>query len=105
VSGELKSETLFIENRDDAFNKFKEKWGVTPSFLDGPFYRKLEKNKKPIHNKEIKMGSKMIRGIYKNTQIKGITLVKPENYIFVTYCEDKNLNQNVIHISEIKELK
>lgn len=104
VDGEIKADTIFVETRDDAFNYFKQKWNVSPTFLDGPFYRKIEKNKKPILNKEIKMGNKIIKGIYKGSQVKGIVLQHPENYIFITYSENKEVNQNVIHISEIKEL-
>jgi len=62
----------------------------------------LEKNKKPVHNKEIKMGNKIISGIYKGLKVKGIVLQQPENYIFITFSEDKEINQRVIHISEIK---
>lgn len=104
VDSELKAETFFVERRDDAFSLFKEKWGVHPQFLDGPFYRKIEKNKKPILNKEIKMGNKLIKGIYKGVEIKGIQLIQPEDYIFITFCNKKELNKNVIHISEVKIL-
>jgi hypothetical protein len=104
IEGSLRAETFFTENRDNAYNLFKEKWGDSPSFLDGPFYRKLEKNKKPVYNKEIKLGCKIIQGKVKNSKIKGIILLQPENYVFVTFCEDKELNQKIIHISEVKEI-
>lgn len=102
VDGVLKGDTIFTETRDGAFDMFRQKWGQTPSFLDGPFYKKLEKNKKPINNKEIKMGTKIISGIYKGLKVKGIELIHPENYIFITFSEDKEINKKVIHISEVK---
>ncbi len=103
IDGALKAETVFTEHRDNAYNSFKDKWGEFPLFLDGPFYRKIEKNRKPIENKKIKLGNKIINGYLKSAKVKGMVLSEPENYVFIIYCEDKNLNQKIVHISEIKE--
>jgi len=106
IEGSLRAETYFTENRDNAYALYKDKWGEFPSFLDGPFYRKIEKNRKPIQNKEIKLGNKIIKGIWKDKiNIKGMILLHPENYVFIIHSEDKNLTQQIIHISEIKETK
>jgi hypothetical protein len=109
VDGKLAAETYFVENRDDAFSLFKESYKCAPLFLEGPFYRKLEKNKKKINFNNIKLSNKSVKAIYNGNQVKAIMLSEPENYAFLIYLNNKNnpssKSATVVHISELKELK
>ena len=109
IDGKLAAETYFVENRDVAFSLFKNTYKIAPDFLEGPFYRKLEKNKKKINFNNIKLTKKSIKAIYNGNPVKAIFLSEPENYAFLIYLNNKNNPSNksatVVHISELKETK
>jgi hypothetical protein len=109
IEGKLVAETFFIPSREEAYTLFEQKYGEKPSFLDGPFYRKLEKNKKKIKTNTVQLSNEMVSGIYKGFKIKAVKLKDPSNYVYIIFtdCKDKSINikeNNIVHISEIKEM-
>jgi hypothetical protein len=108
VDNNLIAETYFTPTRDDAFSLFREKYNLAPSFLDGPFYRKIEKNKKQINYSNIKLSNRSIKATYDGNQVKAIILTEPKDYAFLIYLNNKNNPSNksatVVHLSELKEI-
>lgn len=108
INQNLVAETYFIESREDAYREYEIKHGICPQFLDGPFYRKLEKNKREVQKNNIKLTNKIVRGMYKDYVVKGVVLKEPKDYIYLIFVDNKDKNTNVIngsnivHVSEIK---
>lgn len=109
IDNRLAAEIYFVETRDDAFLQFKNKHGCAPLFLEGPFYKKIEKNKKKINPNNIKLSNKSIKALYNGNQVKAIILTEPEDYTFLIYLNNKNnpsdKSPTIVHISELKEIK
>lgn len=105
IGGKLLADTYFVENRNKAFLLFEKKYGSKPSFIDGPFYRKLDKSKQQISFTNIKLGNKSVKAIYNDKEVKAILLKEPENYAFLIYLNNNNSNNKtstIVHISELK---
>ena len=110
IEGNLVAETYFIPSREEAYNMFEQKHGIKPTFMDGPFYRKLEKNKKKVKTNNVQLTNKIISGLYKGFSVKAVLLKEPENYAYIIFidCKDKSINikeNNIVHVSELKEIK
>lgn len=100
INGNLVADTYFLCDRTAAYDEFYQKHGIYPSFLDGPFYRKIEKNRKEVNRQSVKLTGKIIDVSYKDKKIKAMLLSDPENYVLLI----GNVKNNIVHISEIKKL-
>jgi hypothetical protein len=107
IDGSLAADTYFVSTRDEAFSLFKEKYGNPPLFLEGPFYRKIEKNKKEINSNNVKLSNKSITAIYNGNPVKAILLSEPQDYAFLIYLNNNNKpsskSATIVHISELKK--
>lgn len=105
INQKIVGETFFVTCREDAYNLYKSKYGEPPSFFDGPFYRKLEKNKKEIEKKNIQLTNKLIKGKYKENIVKAVLLKNPKDYAYIILAENNSeITNNIVHVSEIREL-
>lgn len=103
VSGKLVGDTFFLSSREEAYQAYKDKYGVTADFFDGPFYRKIEKNKREIKKSNVRLSNKLIKGKYKDFNIKAVMLIEPKDYVYIIYTDGNNNEDKIVHISEIKE--
>lgn len=104
INDKLIAETYFSYDRDCVYQEFYQKYNIYPTFLDGPFYRKIEKNKKEINRQTIKLSSKIIDAIYKEQKVKAILLNYPENYaLLIGNIKNNTTKNNIVHISEINK--